>query len=303
MDRSSDVQTVQVRVQVIDMRSFTLDLVLPTYLPARDLTQRVARDAGLDAFWPDGKRRLYWLRARGRLMTEEERLSDMGVVPGELIHLLPEPPAGSPVMEQTPDYPETRGYAASGTLALISSLTMVTLFAVGWGLALSWQRTLPVIIIPGLGLGLLTCSLARYLFSGDGGQARIAAVGLVLTVLLVILAFAPVLFLGADPAQLFSEAMPGLISALAGVLMGWLAWWGAVEPLPPRRNQVQEQVVEAVQMGPCGICGLGVSPDVRTDCQYACGKSFHTGCYAARASVSRVDPSRCAICNVQVRQA
>ena len=137
MDRSSDVQTVQVRVQVIDMRSFTLDLVLPTYLPARDLTQRVARDAGLDAFWPDGKRRLYWLRARGRLMTEEERLSDMGVVPGELIHLLPEPPAGSPVMEQTPDYPETRGYAASGTLALVSSLTMVITSPVSSGRALS----------------------------------------------------------------------------------------------------------------------------------------------------------------------
>ncbi|MDI6772700.1 MAG: hypothetical protein QME77_08970, partial [bacterium] len=54
-------QTVTVRVQVIDMNSFTLDLQVPTYLPARDLTQRIARDAGLDAYWDDGRRRLYWL--------------------------------------------------------------------------------------------------------------------------------------------------------------------------------------------------------------------------------------------------
>ena len=37
-------QTVTLRVQVIDMRSFTLDLQVPTYLPAQDLTQRIARD-------------------------------------------------------------------------------------------------------------------------------------------------------------------------------------------------------------------------------------------------------------------
>ena len=86
---------VNLRVQVIAMKSFTLDLQVPTYLPARDLTQRVARDAGLDAFWGDGRRRLYWLRARGRLMLDDEKLSDLGVINGELVYLLPEPPAGS----------------------------------------------------------------------------------------------------------------------------------------------------------------------------------------------------------------
>ena len=49
-----DSQTVTVRVQVIDMESFTLDLRVPNYLPARDLTQRIARDAGLEAHWADG---------------------------------------------------------------------------------------------------------------------------------------------------------------------------------------------------------------------------------------------------------
>src|SRR6478735_8832344 len=101
------------------MKSFTLDLQVPTYLPARDLTQRVARDAGLDAFWPDGKRRLYWLRARGRLMSDEEKLQDLGVVNGELVYLLPEPPAGSGVFEQPPDYPEQHPYSGAGTLALL----------------------------------------------------------------------------------------------------------------------------------------------------------------------------------------
>ena len=53
---STDSQVVTVRVQVVDMQPFTLDLQVPTYLPARDLTQRIARDAGLNAYWTDGRR-------------------------------------------------------------------------------------------------------------------------------------------------------------------------------------------------------------------------------------------------------
>ena len=69
-----------VRVQVIDLQSFTLDLTLPTYLPARDLSQRIARDAGLTAYDDQAKRRRYWMRARGRLVQEHETLADLGVV-------------------------------------------------------------------------------------------------------------------------------------------------------------------------------------------------------------------------------
>ncbi|MEC8424617.1 MAG: EsaB/YukD family protein, partial [Myxococcota bacterium] len=116
-------QTVRVRVQVIDLESFTLDLIVPTYLPARDLTQRVARDAGLEAYWPDGRRRLYWLRARGRLLGDEDKLEQLGVVDGELVYLLPEPPSGSGVVEQTPDHPENRGYAGKGVFALLGSIS------------------------------------------------------------------------------------------------------------------------------------------------------------------------------------
>ena len=111
-----DAGTVPVHVQVIDMKPFSLDLVVPTYLPARDLTQRVARDAGLGAYWPDGTRREYWLRARGRLLQAEEKLQDLGVVPYELLHLLPQPPPGSGLEERPPEYPVNKGYAAAGNL-------------------------------------------------------------------------------------------------------------------------------------------------------------------------------------------
>jgi len=293
-------QTLQVRVQVIDVRSQTLDLILPTYLPARDLTQRVARDAGLDAFWPDGRRRLYWLRARGRLMRDEERLMDLGVVANELIHLLPEPPAGSGVVEQHPDYPETQGYAARGTLALVGSIFGVLLWTLGWSVALSVDRGLLTTTLPGLGLGLMCTSLARHIFGGDGWRARVAGLGMALAVLMVALAMLGPVLVGEDPALVFSESVPGLVTALAGVLFAWLAWWGAVEPLQriERSEEVQSEVAAVVA---CGICGQGVEPHVRMDCVYACGKVFHTGCYEARKAVFRGDPKTCEVCGSQVR--
>lgn len=298
--QAADAQTVRVRVQVIDVRSQTLDLILPTYLPAKDLTQRVARDAGLDAFWPDGRRRLYWLRARGRLMGDQERLMDLGVVRNELIHLLPEPPANSGVVEQPPAYPENRGYAGKGTAALLGSMLVVVLWAVGWGVALSWTRTPMVVTLPGLGLGLLTCSLARHAFGGQGGRPRVAVVGLLLALFLVILAFVPPVLLGDDPKEVYSEAVPGLITAMAGVLMGWLAWWGAVEPLPERREAHQEAAEEVEQAVPCAICGQPAAADVRMGCQYHCGKVFHTGCYNAHVAVNQGEPNLCKVCGVQV---
>ena len=119
---SQDAQTVTLRVQVVDLQPFTLDLQVPNYLPARDLTQRIARDAGLKAYWQDGRRRLYWLRARGRLVQDHEVLSDLSVVNGELVYLLPEPPADSGVAERPPAYPTNRGYQAKGTVALLGAL-------------------------------------------------------------------------------------------------------------------------------------------------------------------------------------
>ena len=98
--------TVQLKVQVIDMNPQTLDLQLPMYLRAGDLSQRIARDAGLQAFWPDRTRKLYSLRARGRLLQPNETLGDLRVVNNELIYVLPQIRPNTPLQEQNPDFPE-----------------------------------------------------------------------------------------------------------------------------------------------------------------------------------------------------
>lgn len=292
---------VQVRVQVIDMKSFVLDLQVPTYLPARDLTQRVARDAGLDSHWDDGRRRLYWLRARGRLMADEEKLSDLGVINGELVYLLPEPPAGSGVLEQPPDYPVNHGYAGAGTLSLLGSLSLVFLWALGWGTALADSRDFAVVSLPGLAMGLFCSSFARHAWGGRGNQLRIVATGLFLQLMITVIAFlSPVLFQDAGVLDVYRDSVPGLILGMLGVFIGWLAWWGAVEPLPSVQAQRQEAVTHVVSTVPCGVCGLPVEPTVRVECQHACGQYFHAGCHKAKAAVYRGDRSKCAICSRRV---
>ncbi len=295
-------QTVQLRVQVVDMTSFTLDLVVPTYLPARDLTARIARDAGLESHWSDGRRRLYWLRARGRLLNDDETLGALGVVSGELVYLLPEPPAGSGVHEQLPDYPATHDYAGKGVMALLGSIAMVCLWSIGWGVALSVSRSLPVVFLPGLALGFLTTSLARHAWGGRGGSMRVALTGLVLFVFVALLAFAgPVYVSGLDLGSLPMQALPGLLAGMIGVLVGWLAWWGAVEPLPAIQEEAAAVAeTQAVATVPCSVCGLPVGPEVRQECPHRCGRFFHTGCYQARVSVYRGDPNICGICNQQI---
>ena len=293
---------VQLRVQVIDMKSFTLDLQVPTYLPARDLTQRVARDAGLDSHWDDGRRRLYWLRARGRLLGDDEKLSDLGVINCELVYLLPEPPAGSGVMEQPPDYPETHDYAGAGTLALLGSLTLVLAWAGGWGLALAQDRSIWVVTLPGLAMGLFCTSFARHAWGGRGNQLRIVATGLVLQLMITLIAFlAPVLLNEGLPVlTVYQESVPGLILGMLGVFIGWLAWWGGVEPLPPKQVLRVEQAAQVATTVPCGICGLPVEPKVRVECVHVCGQYFHGGCYKAKTAVYRGDPSKCAVCTRRV---
>lgn len=310
-------QTVTVRVQVIDMDAFTLDLQVPTYLKARDLTQRVARDAGLKAYWDSGRRRLYWLRARGRLLGDEETLADLGVIDGELVYLLPEPPPGSGVMEQKPDYPENRGYMGKGTLALLGGLLACVTWAVGWGFALDMARTELTVWVPGLALGLLSTGFARHAWGGESSSLRVLLTGMILFPMLFALALVVPIGLagieqsfpdgplqsvsGGDPALIFSDSVGGLLLGFVGVFMGWLAWWGAVEALPAEeavQQQVQEQAAAAVVQ--CAICGGDVQADVRWECQHACGRYFHVGCYKARASVYRGDDSRCAVCSAQL---
>ena len=309
-------QTVTLRVQVVDLKSFTLDLQVPTYLPAQDLTQRIARDAGLDSHWENGQRRLYWLRARGRLLGDKETLSQLGVINGELVYLLPEPPLGSGVLEQPPDYPENLGYAGSGIPALMGTVGLVVAWSVGWGAALSLSRGIWEVLLPGLGLGLLCCNFARHAWGGQAYRPRVAFTALLLFIMMMFLTLASVMavdlaapeYLSALPGretvptfkEIFHDVAPGVITGFLGVFIGWLAWWGAVEPLPEQAPQVEAAEQEAIAVVPCGICSGSVTAEVRMDCPYNCGQHFHAGCYQARVAVYRGDNRFCAVCNAQV---
>jgi len=295
-----DTQTVSVRVQVVDMQPFLLDLQVPNYLPARDLTQRIARDAGLDAYWDDGRRRLYWLRARGRLMQDDETLADLGVINRELVYLLPEPPAGVGVLERPPDYPVNKGYPAKGTVALVSALAFTVLWTVCWGVAMSEERNNLTVPIPALALGIITTSFARHAWGGLGSRARVALTSLAVMLPSIMLAFVIAARLGGlDVQDVKVLALSGLAWGIVGVMLGWLAWWGAVDPLPARLDEklAVEEVSSVVE---CGLCGQDVAPDVRTECGYGCGRFFHTGCHRARIAVYTGDPSQCEVCGVSI---
>lgn len=295
-----DAGVVVVRVQVIDLKAFTIELQVPTYLPARDLTQRIARDAGFEAYWPDGKRRLYWLRARGRLLADEEKLQDLGVVNGELVYLLPEPPAGSGVVEQPPEYPETHPYFGAGWGMLVGSLVMVIGWSVLWGVAIVQAQSLWTTIIPGLTLGFLCTSLARHGWGGRANRFRVLFVGLFLLVVINMFAFlTPFALRPEEWKHTLALAGVGLVFGMGGSLLGWLAWWGAVEPLPAVIAQ-KEEAPQAAVLVQCGICGQPVDPSVRTECVHRCGQFFHQGCYKAKTSVYRGDRSLCAVCGKKV---
>jgi hypothetical protein len=288
-----DAGTVPVHVQVIDLKPFSLDLVVPTYLPARDLTQRVARDAGLGAYWPDGTRREYWLRARGRLLEPEEKLQDLGVVPYELLHLLPQPPPGSGLEERPPEYPVNKGYAAAGNLNVVIGLVAVFLWTALWAASLTIEHGVVHGLLPGVGLSLLTVSLARHLWGGVGSQIRIPVTAFLLFAPLLVLAGVPALLGGAPFSDLGLSLGSAFIGGAFGILLGWLAWYGAVEPLPAVVLQEVKQA-EARVTWPCGICGGAVTADVKAECAFACGRVFHQGCYTAKNALG--DGKTCAVC-------
>jgi hypothetical protein len=287
-----DAGTVPVRVQVIDLEPFALDMVVPTYLPAKDLTQRVARDAGLGAFWPDGSRRLFYLRARGRLLGDEEKLQDLGVVAHELLHLLPEPPPGSAVAERPPEYPPSRGYAAAGNLNAALGLLTVLGWTAAWAVALTARADVWTGLLPGIGLSLLSTSFARHLWGGSGSAFRVPLTGALVYFPLVILAGLPAGLFGAGGTALLMALSPAVIGGFLGIVLAWLAWAGAVEPLPAR--VVAQEAEVAAQVWTCGICGGAVTEAQRADCQYRCGRVFHAGCYKARQALT--SEGGCAVC-------
>lgn len=294
-----DAATVPIFVQVIDLEPFSLEVTVPSYIAASDLTQRVARDAGLGAYWEDGTRRAFYLRARGRLLEDHEKLEELGVVPHELLHLLPEPPKGSGLQERAPEYPPNKGYAAAGNLAMATGLLTVVSWTALWALSLSVEPAWYVGLFPGLGLSLLCTSFSRHLWGGLGSDVRIPITGLAVFVPLLLLAGIPAFALGAATfTQLLLALVPAFIAGTLGVMLGWLAWYGAVEPLPAAQvaaKQVQEAA--AAVTWPCGICGAPVTPDVKADCVFGCGRVFHAGCYKARQSLG--EGAGCAVCGFQ----
>ena len=290
--------TVRLRVQVIDTEPRILDLQVPTYLLARDLTQRIARDAGLSPYWPNRTRREYRLRARGRMVDGAEKLDALGVIDGELVYLLPEPPDDE-VVERVPELPERRGTAPSWWPITATAILANLCWTGAWAVALANSPGLWVATLPGLAQGLLAVSTARRLWGPPGSRVRVGLTGLALALVLTVVVGISPLLAGHRPAETALAAVPALLATVIGSLLGWLAWWGQAEPLPP--EMVAARVVVArTEHPPCAVCALPVEPEFRQDCGYACGKVMHVGCYKARQSMFRGDRTTCAVCAQRV---
>lgn len=293
----ADAGTVQIRVQVVDVDPAALDMIVPTYIAAKDLSQRIARDANLGAYWPDGTRRDFWIRARGRILNEEEKLDDLGVVNGELLHILPQPPANSGVIERPPELPPKNSQSLLRNIRMVRTVIMLFGFALAWAIGLSVGPTLLTVFIPALAAGILSTTLSRHFFGPPGSSMRIPALGAGLYVFVLVAAFLPALISADSLVYPLIMAVLGVFAGLVGVVMGWLAWYGAVEPLPEARIEKMTQQLQEVREAPCGLCQQPVDlsdPSVRLDCVFGCGQVFHSGCYKARQAVSR--EGTCAAC-------
>lgn len=289
----SDAETVQVHLQIVDLQPKSLTLTLPAYLAASDLSQRIARDAELEAFWPDKTRRIYYLRARGRLMQPTERLKDLGVVPYELLHVLPEPPKDAGVEERPPEYPPNRGYAGAGNVNIAFSFLLILVFTIAWSMALTVEQTAITGVLPALGLSLMCTSLARHLWGGQGSAIRVPITGFVIYVPVLLMAAVPALAAALSWKTLAITVGPAFAFGVIGTMFGWLAWYGAVEPLPKVTRREVETAVANVTF-PCGICGGQVTQDVKADCVFGCGRVFHRGCYEAKQALGQANG--CAVC-------
>ncbi len=286
---TSSASTASVVVVVIDLEPLRLSMTVPTYLPASDLTQRIARDAGLAAFWPDGTRRLWTLRARGRIVEDDERLGALGVGDGELLWLLPEPPPGSPALERArPAGVEGRG----GWVELTLRGVAIVGFAAVWSVAGAATPSVMLGVLPAGAVGVLALRFSARVWGGKATAPKVAATGAVVAGSTVLVTLVLALLLGsapwADRMALLSGALPG---ALAGMLIGWLASLGSVDPLPVAKSALAT-VAEVVTR--CGVCGGPVDPSIRAACARGCGKDFHAGCLRARQAVAR--GNNCAVC-------
>ena len=289
--------TVSLRVQVIDMEPKMLDLRLPTFLKASDLSQRIAREAGLQAYWSDRTRKSYELRARGRLLTPNETLLDLGVVDNELLYILPQIRPNTPLQEQQPEYPAESTLAAT-LLVLITLLVSIMFFSINWGLSLVSEADWSTLCLPAMGVGVLCSSFSRHALGGKAMDVRIIGAAFLLYIMALIPCFLVSLLLPVDNG-FFHRMMPGIITGFVGLLVSWLAWWGAVEPLVKRQEAPQLDIVQQVQYV-CAICGGGIAEDMVAQCVQQCGRIFHKGCYQASATAYRGPQGFCHVCKIKL---
>jgi len=180
-------------------------------------------------------------------------------------------------------------------------LVGTVIWTLAWGVALAEARTSWTLSLPAIAIGLFTSSFARHAWSGRANRVRVALTSLAVTVPCIVLALALAASLSGDPvAEVFKEGFASLVFGMIGVSFGWLAWWGAVEPLPDRKVTEEQAAEETVAVVDCGLCGQVVQPDVRAECVYRCGRFFHTGCLRARISVYTGEDDQCAVCGVAV---
>ena len=292
---------VRLRIQVIDINPKQIDITVPRYLAADNLSQRIIRDAGLQSHWRSGYRRNYTLRARGRVLNPKETLEQLDVVDGEMIYLLPEPDERDGVLEQNPEYPEVKSYLGQGSLRLVLMIVLVLSFSFLWGMALTTSTHWLVTILPSLGLATFCVSFARHAWGGRAFQMKIGVTALVLYLIALVPPFlAPVVYSGMEVLEFLKILAPGIVMGFASLIISWLAWWGAVEPL--NRHVVQEQraLEQDTALPKCGICARDVELEFDAVCQYRCGRHFHSGCLTAKQASFQGDARLCAVCNVRV---
>ena len=297
-------EQLRLRLQVIDLQSRLIDISVPRYLDSLNLAQRIVRDAGLQSHWPSGYRRNYFFRARGRQVHPQETLADVGVIDGELVYLLPEPDPSLGIVEQNPEYPEIKPYFGQGILLLVGYLLSILLWSFGWGMALTMSSSAMVTVFPSLGLAVLAIAFSRHAWGGRGSELRVGITAFVLFLIaLVPPFFAPITQTAVSVSEFAPILLPGVVIGVAGLIVSWLAWWGAVEPL---RAQVvvEQQQEDTVQSISCGICRNLIAPGKETAAPFQCPncshQRFHIGCMNARISSFHGDKRLCPICEVRL---
>lgn len=296
---TSAAGTVSIRVQVIDVESSTLELVVPTYIPAKDITQRIARDANLGAYWPDGTRRAYTLRARGRLLGPDERLDAFNIVPHELLHLLPQPPVPVEVIERPMDTRALRPQTGFDTGSIVLGFLFLVVFSVAWSVSLLESTSVLVGILPSLAIGMAASNFSRIVWGGSGPLWREPLTALLVFVLSVACAFIPLLIFVDWSLDASFQIGFTIVGGLFGLVVGWIVNRGGVEPLPPlskaaMTHEAATHQVASTMSHHCGLCQTPVAANVMTGCPRGCDKKFHSGCLGSITLT--VEGAQCTFC-------